>query len=104
MEKRYIKIDFIIIIKCITGNSFALTENGQLISWRAQKQQIAAFSLYEAEYMALYSATQEVKYLKPFLSEILNHEQTKFDLFCDYQSANDLAKNPVNHKRCNLSI
>ena len=54
-----------------TGYLFKL--NGNLVSWKSQRQPTVALSSTEAEYMSLAAATQEAIWLKRFVEELKIH-------------------------------
>ena len=85
----------------VSGYAFQLCENGSLISWRSQKQKTVALSTCEAEYIALSSAIQEVKFLFQLYKDMVISDQGEscVTIFVDNQGAIALAKNPVGHKR-----
>ena len=58
-----------------------------------------ALSTIEAEYMALTKATEELLWIRRFLTELGYGNDSPIDLVTDNQSALALAKNPVSHAR-----
>ena len=50
--------------RSVTG--YVMTVNATAVSWKSQRQKTVAMSSTEAEYMALYAATQEVIWLRRF--------------------------------------
>lgn len=78
-----------------------LTLAGGAISWKSQKQQTTALSTMEAEYVALAQVSKEVVYIKRLLNHMRceNIIENPVCVFCDNQSAIELAKNAVFHKR-----
>lgn len=78
-----------------------LTLAGGAITWKSKKQPTVSLSTMEAEYIALSEVSKEVIYLK----RLLNHMQfyrfveNPVCVLCDNQSAIELAKNAVYHKR-----
>ena len=56
--------------RSVSGYSYQLCENGNLISWRSKKQNVVALSSCEAEYTAMSLAIQEGKFLSQILSDI----------------------------------
>jgi hypothetical protein len=80
-----------------TGYLFKL--DGNLISWKSQRQSTVALSSTEAEYMGLSAATQEAIWLKRLLSELKMYEDKTVVIHQDNQGAIALAKNPVFHQR-----
>lgn len=72
---------------------------GGAISWKSKKQPTVSLSTMEAEYIALSEVSKE--YLKRLLShmQFYNLIENPVRVFCDSQSAIELAKNAVFHKR-----
>jgi hypothetical protein len=85
--------------RSISGYAFKLCSGGPLISWKSKKQQLIALSTCEAEYVALAFATQEGKFLRRLLADLLGQDCKSVNMFVDNQSAIALAKNPVHHQR-----
>lgn len=84
--------------KSTTGYLFKLFENCT-ISWNSRKQKSVAASSTEAEYMALFEAVREAKWLKSLI-ESLDLTFTKpIAIFEDNNSCICIAKNPTDHKR-----
>ncbi len=73
--------------------------DGNLISWKSQRQPTVAMSSTEAEYMSLTAAVQEVIWLKRMLSNLKVYSKSKVVIFQDNQGAIALAKNPIFHQR-----
>ena len=80
-----------------TGYLFKL--NGNLISWKSQRQSTVALSSTEAEYMGLSAATQEAIWLKRLLKEFKIYPDEKVLIHQDNQGAIALAKNTVFYQR-----
>ena len=80
-----------------TGYLFKL--NGNLISWKSQRQTTVALSSTEAEYMGLCAAVQEAIWLKRLLKELKVYPDATVLIHQDNQGAIALAKNPVFHQR-----
>lgn len=74
---------------------------GGAISWKSKKQPTVFLSTMEAEYIALSEVSKEVVYLKRLLTrmQFYNLIESPVRVFCDSQSAIELAKNAVFHKR-----
>ena len=78
---------------------------GAPIAWQSRLQPTVATSSVESEYMAAYAATQEVIWVRGFLSELgfeefnLSTQQSPTTLWMDSKSAINMAENPVQHKR-----
>ena len=75
-----------------------MNRDGPLISWRSRKQSTTALSTCEAEYLALFNAVQEAKFIKQLYKD-MKGDELEIDIYADNQSANKLAKNPINHQR-----
>ena len=70
------------------------------IVWRARRQKgKPATSSCEAEYIALSACVNEIVWIIAFLSELGFKVPLPVPMFCDNNSANDLAHNPVHHER-----
>jgi len=71
------------------------------ISWKSRKQTSVALSTMEAEYAALSEVSREVIYIKRLLVHMgfEKYVTSPIDIFCDNQSAIQLTKNAVFHKR-----
>uniref|UniRef100_H3G9W5 Reverse transcriptase Ty1/copia-type domain-containing protein n=1 Tax=Phytophthora ramorum TaxID=164328 RepID=H3G9W5_PHYRM len=80
-----------------TGYVFFL--NGSAISWKSKRQPTVATSSTEAEYMSLYSATQEAVWLRLLLKDMGYEDQGATLIYQDNQGCIALAKNPVYHAR-----
>jgi len=71
---------------------------GNCISWKSQLQPLVALSSTEAEYVAVTDAFKKAVWLQGLLQEI-HLLQSKVVMYSDSQSAINLSKNPVYHKR-----
>ena len=80
-----------------TGYVFFL--NGSAISWNSKRQPTVATSSTEAEYMSLYSATQEAIWLRCLLKDLQYCAEVATTIFQENQGCIALAKNPVYHSR-----
>ena len=76
-----------------------LCSESSLVSWRSKKQSIVALSTCEAEYVALATATQEAKFLRQVLADLMDRPCESVCMYVDNQGAIALANNPVHHKR-----
>lgn len=85
--------------KSCTGNVIILA-NGP-ISWKSRKQASVALSTMEAEYAALAEISREIVYIKRLLIHMGfgKYVNNPIDVHCDNQSAIELSKNAVFHKR-----
>lgn len=80
-----------------TGYVFFL--NGSVVSWKSKRQLTVATSSTEAEYMALYSATQMVIWLRQLLGDLGHAPCMETTIYEDNQGCIALARNPVFHSR-----
>ena len=85
--------------RSISGYAFKLCSESSLISWKSKKQSIVALSSCEAEYVALATATQEAKFLRQLLADLMDLPCKNVCMYVDNQGAIALANNPVHHKR-----
>lgn len=85
--------------KSCSGNVLTLATSP--ISWKSRKQASVALSTMEAEYAALSEVSREVIYLKRLLIHMgfEKYVTPPISVFCDNQSAIELSKNAVFHKR-----
>ncbi|KAJ9535867.1 hypothetical protein OSB04_un000981 [Centaurea solstitialis] len=70
-----------------------------LISWRSKKQSLTARSSTEAEYRALADTSQELIWLRWLLSDMGAPQLSPTLLWCDNNSAIQIAHNDVFHER-----
>ncbi|CAL5429371.1 unnamed protein product [Camellia sinensis] len=70
-----------------------------LISWKSKKQSVVARSTAEAEYRAMAYATSEIVWLRWLLSDMGVSLSDPTPLYCDNQSAVQIAHNSVFHER-----
>uniref|UniRef100_A0A803QGW3 Uncharacterized protein n=1 Tax=Cannabis sativa TaxID=3483 RepID=A0A803QGW3_CANSA len=81
-------------------SGFCVFLGGNLINWSSRKQKAVARSSTESEYRALASAATELVWIHSLLTEIgISLHKTPPVLWCDNQSAQSLALNPVFHTR-----
>ena len=83
--------------RSVTGFSIYLGDS--LISWRSKKQTTVSRSSSEAEYRALASTTCELQWLSFLLRDFRVQLSQPAALYCDNQSAIQIASNPVFHER-----
>lgn len=78
-----------------------LTLAGGAISWKSKKQHTVALSTMEAEYVAISEVSREIIYVKRLLNHMQFYSPVENPVLvnCDNQSAIELAKNVVFHKR-----
>jgi hypothetical protein len=74
---------------------------GGPIIWSSKLQTTVATSSMESEYMAMYGGMQELVWIRGVLSELslTSLFSKSIQFYIDSQSAEDLASNPVSHKR-----
>ena len=78
---------------------YILFLNSGPISWNSKLQPTVALSSTEAEYMALSTTGQEIKWLRSLLQSFNYSINESTKLFVDNEGALKLAKNPVFHSR-----
>ncbi|XP_028125733.1 uncharacterized protein LOC114322591 isoform X1 [Camellia sinensis] len=83
--------------KSISGFYMFLSDS--LISWKSKKQTIVARSTAETEYRAMAHATAEIIWLRGLLSDLGVPQSSPTSLYCDNQSAIQIAHNNVFHER-----
>ena len=83
-----------------SGYSFAMHEEGPLISWKSRKQPTIALSSCEAEYIALAAAVQESLYLSQLIIDLgVSSQNEPILIYEDNQGTIALANNPVHRQR-----
>ena len=82
--------------RSVTGYIF---RNGSAVSWNLNRQQAIATSSTEVEYMSLYSATQEVIWLRSLLTDLAYFEEAVTTIYQNNQECIVLMKSPVYHTR-----
>ncbi|XP_071728346.1 uncharacterized protein [Rutidosis leptorrhynchoides] len=92
-------------LKCAPGKGIQFVKGNDLdvyaycdADW-VKKQDIIARSSAEAEYRAMAAATCEIVWLKNLLQELNFNLKLPINLFCDNNSAIQIAANPVFHER-----
>lgn len=80
-----------------SGNCFIIA--GAVVSWSSKKQTTVACSSVEAEYLALSDAVKQALWFKTFFYELKIDYVKNIKINLDSQGANQLATNPVHHKR-----
>ncbi|GLU08142.1 hypothetical protein SLE2022_250670 [Rubroshorea leprosula] len=78
---------------------YCLFLGNSLISWRSKKQAIPSHSSTEAEYRALGDTTSKLLSLRWLLEDMGIPQPSSTDLYCDNQSAMQIAHNDVFHER-----
>ena len=79
-------------------SGYVMTYAGGAVSWQSRLQKTVALSTMEAEYMVAVEADKEILWMKDFIGQ-LGIRQDEYRLYCDNQSAIDLAKNAAYHSR-----
>ncbi len=72
---------------------------GGPIAWQSKLQPTVSTSSMQSEYQALYAGMQEIVWLRGVMAELGLPFVEPTPFFLDSQSAEDLATNPVYHKR-----
>ena len=83
--------------KSTTG--YVVFAAGGPLSWQSKLQPTVATSSMQSEYQSLYAGMQEIVWLRGVLAEVSLPFCEPTPFFLDSQSAQDLATNPVYHKR-----
>ena len=85
--------------KSCSGNLLLLS--GGPIGWKSKQQSSVALSTMKAKYAALSEISREIVYIKRLFSYIGFEKYVKspVKVYCDNQSAIELSKNAVFHKR-----
>ena len=83
--------------RSITG--FSVYLGNSLVSWRSKKQPTVSRSSSEAEYRALATTTCELQWLTYLLTDLRIPFKQSALLYCDNQSALQIAANQVFHER-----
>jgi hypothetical protein len=84
---------------------FVIKLAGSVVSWSSKRQSAVALSSCEAEYYAISAAVAEIKWIRQFLREVLQHDLLLQDSqlvttgLVDNQSAMAISKNDVHHNR-----
>ena len=78
---------------------FVVFAAGGPIAWQSKLQTTVSTSSMQSEYQAMYAGMQEIVWLRGVLGEIGITQCEPTPFFLDSQSAEDLAMNPVYHKR-----
>ena len=75
--------------------------NGGAVSWKSSKQETAADSTTEAEYIVASEAAKEGVWIRKFLIElgVFPNASSPLDLYCDNSGAIAQAKEPRNHQK-----
>ena len=79
--------------------AYCIFLGNNLVSWSSKKQAIVAKSSTESEYRALSAASFELSWLQSLFFELNITKLPTSVLWCDNQSAGDLARNPIFHSK-----
>ncbi|KAI3515961.1 hypothetical protein L1887_14868 [Cichorium endivia] len=103
-----------LVVRCYTDASFntdrddsrsqsgyVFTVNGGAIAWKSSKQEVAALSTTESEYIDASEANQEVDWMKKFIGdlEVVPTIKNAIEMFCDNTGAIAIAGDPMVTKR-----
>jgi len=83
--------------RSVTG--YCVFLGNSLISWKSKKQSTVSRSSSEAEYRALATTTCEIQWLNYLLHDFHVQHTDQSVLYCDSQSARQIAHNPTFHER-----
>lgn len=83
--------------KSVTG--FSVRLGPALISWKSKRQGTISRSSNEAEYRALASTTCEIQWILYLLQDLHHPVTGSVPLYCDNNSAIQIAQNPTFHER-----
>ncbi|KAM2392165.1 hypothetical protein ACFX1X_035690 [Malus domestica] len=72
---------------------------GNLVTWRSKKQKVVSRSSAEAEYRGMAHDICEILWLRKLLEGLGFKPKEIMRLYCDNQSAREIADNPVQHDR-----
>jgi hypothetical protein len=75
---------------------YVFTVGGRTVSWILKLQKVVSLSTTEAEYVVATEASKEMIWLQRFMEE-LGKKQENSKLYCDNESAINLAKNSTFH-------
>ncbi|HSQ51075.1 MAG TPA: DNA N-6-adenine-methyltransferase, partial [Nitrospiraceae bacterium] len=84
--------------KSTTG--YVVFMSGTPVCWCSKRQSIVATSTLEAEYIALFEASQEIVFVQRLINELSDHKLTlPTPIYCDNEGAKQIALHPKFHKR-----
>ena len=87
----------VIDLKSTSGHCFSMGSG--MISWFSRKQSYVALITAEAEYVAAYSASCEVVWLRKLLFDLFDLQLDATCIYCENQSCVMLSENPVFHDK-----
>jgi hypothetical protein len=85
--------------KSISGYSFSM--GSTTVAWSIKKQPIVSLSTAEAECKEATTTACEAVWLRRILEDLHEQQEQPTQLICDNQSAIQMTKNPVFHKKTN---
>ncbi|XP_071738670.1 uncharacterized protein [Rutidosis leptorrhynchoides] len=80
-------------------NGYCVFMGDSLIAWKSKKQNVVARSSAESEYRSMSNATTEVMWIMKVLNDLKVKYSTPIPLFCDNNSAIQMANNPIFHEK-----
>ncbi|XP_068649615.1 uncharacterized mitochondrial protein AtMg00810-like [Aristolochia californica] len=83
--------------KSTTG--YCIILGNSLVAWKSKKQSVVSRTSAEAEYQAMATIAAELIWFRRLLEELGFPQLSATPMFCDNQSAIQIAKNPVFHER-----
>ncbi|GKE48932.1 hypothetical protein Tco_1480190 [Tanacetum coccineum] len=74
---------------------------GEAVTWKSSKQDTAADSTCESEYITAYEASKESIWMKNFIGDlgVIPTVQDPIEILCDNESADALTKEPKDHEK-----
>lgn len=78
---------------------YVLMMSGAAVTWRSKRQETVAQSSTEAEYLALSSTVNEIKWVTQFIEEMGDDNSEATILYCDNQSAINLGTTEAYRER-----
>ena len=83
--------------KSVSG--YILMAGGNVLSWKSCKQELVTTCTLYSEYVALFTAAQEVLFMSRLMMELINTNITPVTVYCDNHGSITVAENPTHHKR-----
>ena len=79
---------------------FVVTMGDVPVCWMSRRQSLVATSTLEAEYIALFEASQEIVFVQRLVTDAGNQPvELPTTILCDNQGAKEVAEHPKFHKR-----
>lgn len=82
-----------------SASGYCFSLGGNMVIRKSKKQNVVARSSAESRYRAVAKASTELVWLKMLLEELGFTVDKPMVLWCDYQAAFHIAKNPLFHER-----